>query len=49
MEVNGSDAYILTNNHVAGGRHEMLDHLADGRRIEGGNGPRHRPKTDWPS
>src|SRR5688572_24545570 len=36
MEVNGSDAYIVTNNHVAGGATEMLITLSDGRRIEGG-------------
>jgi serine protease Do len=36
MEVNGSDAYILTNNHVAGGASKIEVTLADGRRVEGG-------------
>ena len=46
MEVQGSDAYILTNNHVAGGATEMLVTLADGRRIEGGTVIGTDPKTD---
>ena len=34
MEVDGKTAYILTNNHVAGGATEMLVTLSDGRHIE---------------
>jgi serine protease Do len=34
MEVDGKTAYILTNNHVAGGASEMLVTLSDGRHIE---------------
>ncbi len=34
METQGSTAYVLTNNHVAGGATEMLITLADGRTIE---------------
>ena len=33
MEVNGSTAFILTNNHVAGGAEEMIITLSDGRQI----------------
>jgi serine protease Do len=36
MEVNGNDAYILTNNHVAGDASELVVTLHDGRTIEGG-------------
>jgi S1-C subfamily serine protease len=32
MEVSGSTAYILTNNHVAGGAEEMIITLSDGGR-----------------
>ena len=46
MEVQGSDAYILTNNHVAGGATEILVTLADGRRIENGTVVGTDPKTD---
>ena len=46
MEVNGSEAYVLTNNHVAGGASEMLVTLADGRRIEGAKVLGADPKTD---
>jgi serine protease Do len=34
MEVDGSTAYIVTNNHVAGDAEELAITLADGRRIE---------------
>src|SRR3954452_21595268 len=34
METAGSTAYVLTNNHVAGGASEMVVTLSDGRRIE---------------
>jgi serine protease Do len=46
MEVNGSDAYILTNNHVAGGATEIEVTLADGRVIEGAKVIGTDPKTD---
>ncbi len=46
MEVNGSDAFILTNNHVAGGATKILVTLADGRRIENGTVIGTDPKTD---
>jgi serine protease Do len=36
MEVSGSDAYVLTNNHVAGGADEMVITLSDGREIHNG-------------
>jgi serine protease Do len=36
METDGSTAYILTNNHVAGDASEMTVTLADGRVIKGG-------------
>ncbi|MEO6437284.1 MAG: trypsin-like peptidase domain-containing protein [Tepidisphaeraceae bacterium] len=36
MEVDGSTAYILTNNHVAGGSDEILVTLSDGRQIKNG-------------
>jgi serine protease Do len=36
METDGDTAYILTNNHVAGGATEMTVTLADGRVIKGG-------------
>ena len=36
IETDGSTAYILTNNHVAGGATEMTITLADGRVIKGG-------------
>ena len=35
MEVDGSDAYIVTNNHVAGGATDLMVTLADGRQIKG--------------
>lgn len=46
MEVHGSDAYILTNNHVAGGASKIEVTLADGRRIDGGTVLGADPKTD---
>ncbi len=46
MEVNGSDAFVLTNNHVAGGATEMRVTLADGRKIEGGTLVGADPKSD---
>lgn len=33
MDVDGGDAYIITNNHVAGDADEIVVTLADGRRI----------------
>jgi serine protease Do len=36
MEVNGSDAYIITNNHVAGDATDMTITLSDGRLIKHG-------------
>jgi serine protease Do len=33
MDVDGSTAYILTNNHVAGGAEEMVITLSDGREL----------------
>jgi S1-C subfamily serine protease len=35
MQVDGSDAYIITNNHVAGGATDLTVTLADGRQIKG--------------
>jgi len=46
METSGSTAYILTNNHVAGGASEIVVTLADGRRIENGKVLGTDPKTD---
>ena len=46
MEVDGDTAYILTNNHVAGGAQEMLVTLADGRRIDNAKLVGADPKTD---
>jgi serine protease Do len=46
MEVNGSEAYILTNNHVAGGATEMLIITNDGRKIENGKVVGTDPKSD---
>jgi serine protease Do len=36
MEVSGSTAFILTNNHVAGGAEEMVITLSDGRQVKNG-------------
>jgi serine protease Do len=33
VEVDGSDAYVITNNHVAGGAQDMTITLSDGRTI----------------
>ncbi len=46
MEVNGSEAFILTNNHVAGGAEEMIITLSDGRQIKNGKVVGTDPKTD---
>ena len=46
METDGSTAYILTNNHVAGGASEMEVTLADGRTIKGGKTIGADPKAD---
>ena len=46
MEVNGSEAYILTNNHVAGNADEMEITLADGRHVKNGKLVGADPKTD---
>jgi serine protease Do len=46
MEVNGSEAYILTNNHVAGGATEMQIITNDGRKIENGKLVGADPKSD---
>lgn len=34
MDVDGSTAYVLTNNHVAGGAEEMTITLSDGREVK---------------
>ncbi len=46
METDGSTAYILTNNHVAGGATDMIVTLADGRIIKGGKTVGADPKAD---
>ena len=46
MEVDGSTAYILTNNHVAGGAEEMYVTLSDGRLIKNGKVMGTDPKSD---
>ncbi len=46
MEVDGSDAYILTNNHVAGGADEMTVTLSDGKQIKGAKTVGADPKSD---
>jgi serine protease Do len=46
MEVNGSTAFILTNNHVAGGAEEMIITLSDGRQIKNGKVVGTDVKTD---
>ncbi len=46
MEVSGSTAYILTNNHVAGGAEEMYITLSDGRLIKNGKVMGTDPKSD---
>ncbi len=46
METDGDTAYILTNNHVAGGADQILVTLADGRQIKGAKVVGTDPKTD---
>ena len=46
IETDGSTAYILTNNHVAGDATEMTVTLADGRVIKGGKTIGHDAKAD---
>jgi serine protease Do len=46
MEVNGSEAFILTNNHVAGGATQMTVTLSNGTEVEGGTLVGADPKTD---
>ena len=46
MDVDGEDAYIVTNNHVAGGVTEINVLLADGRRITDAEVVGTDPKTD---
>ena len=46
MDVDGSTAYILTNNHVAGGAEEMVITLSDGREIKKAKLVGADPKSD---
>ncbi len=46
MEIDGDSAYILTNNHVAGGAEKMTITLNDGRKVENGKVVGTDPKTD---
>ena len=46
LEVDGKTAYILTNNHVAGGATDITVTLADGRRIDTAKLVGADPKTD---
>ena len=46
MDADGSSAFILTNNHVAGGAEEMVITLADGREIKNGKVVGTDPKSD---
>ncbi|HTL27913.1 MAG TPA: trypsin-like peptidase domain-containing protein [Tepidisphaeraceae bacterium] len=46
MEVDGSTAYIVTNNHVAGGADSLKVTLSDGRVIDNGKVLGADPKTD---
>ena len=46
MEVDGSTAFILTNNHVAGGAEEMIITLSDGRQVKNGKVVGTDEKTD---
>jgi serine protease Do len=46
MDVDGSTAYILTNNHVAGGASEMTITLSDGREIKKAKLVGADPKSD---
>ncbi len=46
MEVDGSSAYVLTNNHVAGGADSMTITLSDGRQINKAKVVSTDPKSD---
>jgi serine protease Do len=46
METDGNKAYVVTNNHVAGGAEEMVITLHDGREIKNGKLLGADPKTD---
>jgi serine protease Do len=46
MDVDGSTAYVLTNNHVAGGAEEMLITLSDGREVSKAKLVGADPKSD---
>src|SRR5688500_14048793 len=46
VEVDGSNAYLITNNHVAGDAQEMIITLADGRQIKNGKVVGTDAKTD---
>src|SRR6185436_19565280 len=46
MKTNGSTAYVLTNNHVAGNAEEMIITLSDGRQVKNGKVLGTDPKTD---
>ena len=46
MEVTNGEAYIVTNNHVAGGAQEMVITLSDGREITDAEVIGTDPKTD---
>jgi serine protease Do len=46
MEVDGKTAYILTNNHVAGGASKMLVTLSDGRSFDNATLVGADPKSD---
>src|SRR4051812_23475659 len=46
MDVDGSTAYVLTNNHVAGGAEEMVITLSDGREIKKAKLVGADPKSD---
>jgi serine protease Do len=46
LDVNGDTAFILTNNHVAGGADKILVTLSDGRQIEDAEIVGTDPRTD---
>jgi serine protease Do len=46
VETDGKTAYIVTNNHVAGGATEMVVNLSDGREIKNAKLVGADPKTD---
>jgi serine protease Do len=46
MDVDGSTAYVLTNNHVAGNADELTITLSDGRQIKDAKVVGKDPKTD---